>query len=195
MPNTFRTSSRWAAGQVHPRCLEGGLHRAAGAQLGSFGVGLGHVDEYLGARPRGGQEAGQERVGDLGVVGEQRTDLHARPAGAQHAVAGDPPAVQTHERVSRGPVDPGPQKALPLAPEDAAVEGEQIVERHRGNLDEVVGAVAAARRAPADVAVREHEAAALVVALLLDDSVHPDDAPARPRERTLEKRRPDAAAT
>ena len=92
-----------------------------------------------------------------------------------------------------GPVDPGPQEALSFRPEDGGVEGEQMCEWHRGQLNQAFGALASAHRAPADVAVREHEAAALVGGLLSQHPVQPDDPPAGAAERALEQAGPDAA--
>lgn len=96
--------------------------------------------------------------------------------------------MQARQRVADGPVDPQPQEALAFGPEDSGVEGEKLFEGHRGQLDHAVGALAAAQRAPADVAVGEHEATALVRGLLSEHAVEPDDPSAGPSERTLEQR-------
>lgn len=153
------------------------------------------VYEHLGARARGGQETSYQHLRDIRVVGEQRPDLGAHVAGSQHPVAHESSAVQARERVPGRPVDPGPQEALTFRPEDRGVEGEELVEGHGGQLNQVIGAVAAADRAPADIAVRQHEATALVRGLLGQHPVQADDPPASPFERPLEQRAPDATAT
>ena len=193
-PKTLGPSSGGWPVQVHPRGLERGFHRAAGAHLTSAPVRRGHVNEHLNARARSGQEPGYQRLRDIRVVAEQRADLGGHAAGSQHPVAGQSSPVEARERVAGRPLDPGPQEALPFRPEDRGVEGEELVERHRAQLNQIVRAFAAAHRAPADVAVGEHEATALVRALLGQHPVQADDPPAGASERSLEQRAPDAAA-
>ena len=193
-PNTRSVSS----GGRPPRYIrtvskDGSISRDARSRPAAS-VGGGDVDEDVARRAGGGDQTGQQQVGDLLVIGEQRPDLGADRAFPHHSVAGKSAVRDAGERAAGRAVDPGAHEARPRGPEDARVERQELLEGHRGQLHEPVGALAAGRRAPANVPVGELETAALVRVLLREHAVQSDDSPAGPLERAVEQSGAEPAA-
>ena len=142
-------------------------------KLESGGIGFGGVenDRLFG---RAGREAAKETIGDLGIVGEERADLEAAPAGAQDAVAQEPAPPDRPERRRARLGDPASQKGFARRGKHEGVVAKNLVEGDGGKVGEARRRRAAALAFIADVAVGERESGLLVVRLLRDDPVAAD---------------------
>ena len=173
---------------IHARGLE---HRREAARLrerDGIAVRLRNVEKHLAAAD--GRDQGVEHgLGGRAVIGNQRADLEALAAGADHAPRRERAVAHQRAPDMAAGADPGAQEVEARRREHRRVVGRNDRERDVGKRNRA-GARAAGRDAPAmaDIAIREREAGFPVVVLLRDDAVETDRARAGMRDRGL----PDA---
>ena len=156
----------------------------ASATASRFGSG---TSRNTSPPPAGGDQRIEHGLGRRAVIGDQRSDLEAGAAGADHAPGGE--RAVAHQRASDMALraDPGAQEVFARRREHGRVIGRDGGERNVGERRSCSGRRARRRDAAAvaHIAVGELEAGFPVVLLLRDDAVEPDGARARMRDRGL----------
>ena len=160
-----------------------------------FRVDGGNVEENFTAIDAG-QQSRQHRFRGGAVIGEQRTDLEALPAGTNHAPAGNLAIANERTADMARRADPGAQECGPWRGKHRGIGrfdadsgiSVRVDDIRRRSIGRGCGA------AIADIRIGVNEAGLFVVALLRHDAIEPDHARARMRDRRIPDPKSVAAA-